>query len=213
MDDFAFLLDADLSLDGLAIDFSPPMDSPLLFARAEPSPGTSFGKLIWRPAVYARHGVTWLSARAWSAAAKPADLAALKHAKAGLDGNVIEVAAADVSHLAHTMLGNPPVAVTVVAPGHSRRSDNFAVCVAESVAVRLGTPFLRCFADRFVSGSSHPKEFRKLPPLKLVAVPTGFTLLVDDLATSGFHVEEALQTLRQTGAAALGIVWITGTAT
>jgi hypothetical protein len=211
--DLAFLLDADLSLDGLSIDIPSPALSLPMDTEVGPPPGIGFGRLIWRPAVYARHDVTWLSPRAWSVTAKSGDLAELKRAKACLDPVVIDVAAADVAHLAHSVLGNPPTVVTVVAPGHSRRSDNFAVRLAESVAGRLGAPFLRCFADRFVGGSSHPKEFRKLPPLELVAAPPGFTLLVDDVASSGFHIEEALRNLRQSGVAAVGIVWIRGTVT
>jgi predicted amidophosphoribosyltransferase len=38
-------------------------------------------------------------------------------------------------------------------------------------------------------------------------------ILVDDLATSGWHVEEALTTLRNLGASASAFVWITGTVT
>jgi predicted amidophosphoribosyltransferase len=35
-------------------------------------------------------------------------------------------------------------------------------------------------------------------------------LLVDDLATSGWHVEESLTALRRLGASASAFVWITG---
>jgi orotate phosphoribosyltransferase len=36
-------------------------------------------------------------------------------------------------------------------------------------------------------------------------------LVIDDLATSGWHIEEALTRIREFGVAAFGAVWISGT--
>jgi predicted amidophosphoribosyltransferase len=52
-----------------------------------------------------------------------------------------------------------------------------------------------------------------LPPLRQIADPPASMLLIDDLATSGWHVEEALTALRRLGAAASAFVWITGAVT
>jgi predicted amidophosphoribosyltransferase len=38
-------------------------------------------------------------------------------------------------------------------------------------------------------------------------------ILIDDLATSGWHVEESLTALRGLGASASAFVWITGAVT
>jgi orotate phosphoribosyltransferase len=38
-------------------------------------------------------------------------------------------------------------------------------------------------------------------------------IVVDDLATSGWHVEESLNALRSLGVSASAFVWITGTVT
>ena len=81
------------------------------------------------------------------------------------------------------------------------------------VTAALDLPFLQVFADRPCSGVSHPKEFAKLPPLERIADPLGAMILVDDLATSGWHVEESLTALRRLGTAASAITWITGTVT
>ena len=45
----------------------------------------------------------------------------------------------------------------------------------------------------------------------MIAKPLTSMILVDDLATSGWHVEESLTALRQLGASASAFVWITGT--
>jgi hypothetical protein len=69
------------------------------------------------------------------------------------------------------------------------------------------------FADRPCSGVSHPKEFAKLQPLEPIADPCKSMILIDDLATSGWHVEESLTALRGLGASASAFVWITGAVT
>ena len=49
--------------------------------------------------------------------------------------------------------------------------------------------------------------------LERIADPLGAMILVDDLATSGWHVEESLTALRRLGTAAPAFTWITGTVT
>lgn len=105
----------------------------------------------------------------------------------------------------------PGWTVLSTAVGHSRRPDSFAVRLAEAVAKEISRPFVKIFADRFVSGGSHPKEFANLPALQLRAEVTSPILLVDDVATSGWHMEEALTKLRSLGAPAFGVAWISGT--
>jgi predicted amidophosphoribosyltransferase len=104
-------------------------------------------------------------------------------------------------------------ALTSVPSGHSRRRDCLGKQIVQAVAAALGLPFLQVFADRPCSGVSHPKEFAKLPPLHPLADPPASMLLVDDLGTSGWHVEESLTALRRLGAAASAFEWITGAMT
>jgi predicted amidophosphoribosyltransferase len=119
-----------------------------------------------------------------------------------------------VAGLIRQLHGKTPAdAITCIPCGHSRRPDCFGKRLARRVAELFGLPLLQVFADRFCSGVSHPKEFAKLPPLHQVAEPLPSMILVDDLATSGWHVEEALTALRNLGASASSFVWITGTVT
>jgi orotate phosphoribosyltransferase len=73
-----------------------------------------------------------------------------------------------------------------------------------------GVPLVGAFAPRYLSGGSHPKEFRDIPPLEMIRRPDGPVLVVDDISTSGFHMEEALGRLRAEGLAAMGIVMVAG---
>jgi hypothetical protein len=52
-----------------------------------------------------------------------------------------------------------------------------------------------------------------LPPLERIADPCPSMILVDNLATSGWHIEESLTALRAHGAAASAFAWITGAVT
>jgi hypothetical protein len=84
--------------------------------------------------------------------------------------------------------------------------------LAEGVAAELGLPFLQVFPDRFCSGVSHPKEFAKLPPLQQIAEPPSSMIVIDDLAVSGWHIEESLLALRCRGVSASATVWISDVA-
>jgi hypothetical protein len=172
------------------------------------------GSLVYRPMVFRRNDVGWIAACAWRAHAKVDDIAALKQAKRALDPRLIGEAAELVAALVLQLRGDPAAdAITCVPCGHSRRPDCLGKQIAQAVGEALGLPFRQVFADRPCSGVSHPKEFAKLPPLEQIAEPLASMVLVDDLATSGWHVEESLTTLRRLGASASAFVWITGTVT
>jgi hypothetical protein len=169
------------------------------------------GSLVYRPMVFRRNDVGWIAACAWRAGAKADDVVALKRAKLELDRRLIDGAVELVAALVHQLRGDRAAeAITSVPCGHSRRPDCLGKQIAQAVAEALGLPFFQIFADRPCSGVSHPKEFAKLPPLARIADPRPSMILIDDLATSGWHVEESLTALRGLGASASAFVWITG---
>tara|TARA_B100002003_G_scaffold86929_1_gene81355 strand:- start:4596 stop:5195 length:600 start_codon:yes stop_codon:yes gene_type:complete len=178
-----------------------------------PSPGPGFEGLAWRPTVSFRNGAAWLSARAWRANARRDQLAAIKLAKARVDAATISAAAQDIAVVLEAVLGPAPF-VTCVPCGHSRRQDCFGFRLAEAVAAAAGATLVEGWRFRPVEGSSHPRRNATLPPLEraddLSALPRPL-VVVDDIATSGFHIVEALNDARAQGASALGAVWIKGT--
>jgi hypothetical protein len=172
------------------------------------------GSLVYRPTVFRRNEIALVAACAWRSAAKADDLAVLKRAKREIDQRLIGDASELTAALIRQLRGEPAAgAITCVPCGHSRRPDCFGKRLAQGVAELLGLPFVQVFADRFCSGVSHPKEYSKLPPLEQIADPVASMLLIDDLATSGWHVAEALTALRKLGASASAFVWIAGTVT
>lgn len=160
----------------------------------------------WRPTLYRRKAVRYVSLRSWRKASRKADIAALKRAKADLDDGLIAAAAGEIAGALATLFG--PAAdllVTNVPCGHSRRPDCFGKRLAIATAGNAGARFLQIHADRFVS---HPKEFAQVDPLVRIATADRATILV--VSTSGWHMEESLMAIRDQGVAAFGVVWIAG---
>jgi hypothetical protein len=117
-------------------------------------------------------------------------------------------AAAEIALLWLRLTGNSGGwTVTGVAASHSG-GNSFGTRLAVAVAERLSLGYLQVWRDRPVKGTSHPKEFRRLPPLEILAKPIGATLVIDDVATSGYHMWEALTALRALDIPAAGIAWI-----
>lgn len=166
-------------------------------------------RLVWRPTLRHRGGVAYLTVRAWRASSKPADLALFKAEKRAKRPALIDAAAAEMVGEVRALLAPaPPWSVTSVAPGHSRDAEAWCVLLAREVAARLDLPCFQAFEPRPVAGSSHPRRNLGLPPLRWRVMPAGPVLLVDDVATSGWHLEEALGMLRTAGVPAVGVAWI-----
>jgi hypothetical protein len=123
-----------------------------------------FGSPVYRPAVFRRNGVGWVATCSWRSGARGEDLVAFKAAKRTLDQGLIEKAGALMATLARQLYGDRPAdGITCVPCGHSLRADCFGKRLARAVADCLLLPFVQVHADRFCSGVSHPKEYRKLP--------------------------------------------------
>ena len=170
---------------------------------------TLLGSLVFRPTLCSRHQIRWIAACAWRSRLKTRGLAAFKQAKEMLDESVITEAANSITRLIREIFGERPVdAITCIPCGHSRRPDCFGKRLAQSVASYLDLPFMQIFADRPCPGTSHPRQSLRLPPLQLIAHPPRSMILVDDLATSGWHLEEAMLALRRLNVAVASVVWI-----
>lgn len=167
--------------------------------------------LVDHPAFYSRNGVAYMVATHWRTDLKSEQIQHLKQAKAAGCCQTCDIAAASISGLLRKVFGSLDGAVITSVPcGHSRVPDCLGKRLAQAVAASMDCPFLQVWEDRFVSGVSHPKQFATLPPLQWRAKPTGRVIVIDDVATSGWHLEEALNALRAAGLEAFGIAWIGG---
>lgn len=167
--------------------------------------------LLYQPTIFQRKDVRWIAAYTWKADAKERGVSALKVVKNGLDPVFIREAAEPVAALIRQLFGAEPAdAVTCVPCGHSRRPDCFGKRFAQSVAETLSLPFVQVFADQPRIGTSHPRHSARLPQLRQIAKPAWSTIVIDDLATSGGHLEQTVLALRQLGVTAPAMAWISG---
>jgi len=199
-----------LDLKGLSLRAAPPPEP--VAPKPKPSRYYLAGTVV-RPALRSRNGVQYLVCRSWSVATKKADLEAFKQFKLELPEAGISDIVNEMRDLLSLMVGDPALlfrSVVPIACGHSRRPDCLSFRIASALAEMTGIALVGAFAPRYLTGGSHPKEFRDIPPLDMVRRPDGPVLVVDDISTSGFHMEEALGRLRAEGLAAMGIVMVAG---
>jgi hypothetical protein len=136
----------------------------------------------YTPAVRTRNGISYLSVRRFSAPDRVGAIRGIKRLKAETGEREIGLAAAEIALLWLRLTGNPGGwTVTNIAAGHSG-GNSFGARLAVAVADRLSRGYLQVWRDRPIKGVSHPKEFRRLPPLDMLAKPIGATLVIDDVA-------------------------------
>jgi hypothetical protein len=183
---------------------------------ADEAEDAPLGAMVFRPTFRKRNACRFATVRAWRTSSKRADLDAMQEAKRApiISANLIEFMALEMADVVAGLFGPLPWTVTAVATGHSRRPDALARQVAELVALQLSRPFRLAFEDRYISGSSHPRQHARLAPLVLTQPRiAGPVLVVDDIVTSGWHMEEAARDLRAIGCATFGIAWLGGSVT
>ena len=165
---------------------------------------------IYRPRLMVRNETRYLCVRGWCADRKGDQVAAVKAQKKMLRPPFVAAAALELAHALRALFGPLTTAsVTSVPCGHSRRPDCAGAQIAAAVALNLGAGHRPRFRNRFCRGVSHPKENARLPPIEIVdASPSPLVVVVDDIATTGWHLEEALAALRRNGLLAFGAAWI-----
>lgn len=165
--------------------------------------------LVRRRAFHKREGFTFVSLRRWRSGAKDAQVSALKSVKSMAPELIAHSAGREITNAAIELYGQSAIECVVPIPcGHSRRNDCLSVRIGEEVAKLLGVPLVEPFHQRWAMGSSHPKQNRNLPPLRMRQKVPSTVLLVDDIATSGYHMVEAATELRASAKHVYGIVWI-----
>jgi hypothetical protein len=195
------------------VEFSQAMFRSAEELQSEPAPFNSklLDYIVYRPAIYRRNGIRWISVYAWRSRRQTRGLAELKKAKAAPDPSLVTTAATPTARLVAEIFGDRPTdAITCIPCGHSKRADCFAKQIAQVVAELLDIPFVQLFADRPAPGASHPKTCASVPPLQQIAALPPSVIIVDDVATSGWHIEDAMVRLRGLGVKASAVAWISG---
>ena len=161
-----------------------------------------------RRALHTRNGMAYVTLRTWRQAVKPTQVSAFKALKLVPPAPLVAAASDEMTSAAVGIFGRYFGCVVPVPGGSSGRRYGLSVMLGEAIAARLGCPcrdVIRFEAER---GGSTPRKAGRLKPFKVIEVPAGPVLLVDDVATSGRHLELAHGALTATGVAVLSMAWI-----
>jgi predicted amidophosphoribosyltransferase len=169
--------------------------------------------LVQRRALRSRGDVSYVTLRSWRQTIREHQIRALKAIKQNAPDTIADVIAADIRDDVKSLFGVGSFKAVVPVPcGHSPEGYCLSVAIAQALGRELNLPVahaLLCAPDK---GSSHPKRNAVRPAMSRILPVEGPILLIDDVATSGRHIEEATKLLRAGGASVLAMAWIGGDA-
>jgi predicted amidophosphoribosyltransferase len=167
--------------------------------------------LVQRRALRSRNDVSFVTLRCWRQSIRAHQISALRAIKRNAPASIAAEIAAEMGDDIRSLFGAGNFRAVVPMPcGNSGSERCLSVLIAQALARDLGLPVAHALALHPASGSSHPKTNLKRPPMRLVTPVDGPVLLIDDVATSGRHIEEATRLLRSTGASVLALAWLGG---
>jgi hypothetical protein len=172
-----------------------------------------FSSLIKRTRIRSRGNCSFVTLRCWNPKYKAKQIEQVKSMKSISSSGIIKCVAKELAdHLSGTFGTIRELVVTSVPGGHSCSELSFSAKIAIEVARRLRTNHVKVWEDRPRAGSPFPRPAHERPALKWIAHPRQPVILIDDVVTSGSHMEECLHALRSNGIPTFGIAWIGGEA-
>ena len=165
--------------------------------------------LIKQRQMHSRNGVSYLAVRKWRKQMKSYQIQSMKRTKANPCEKIVRTAAEEILLEAKSVFGSLNFDTIVsVPPGHSGMVS-FSTLLGKAASEITMKPHVQAFQPIEVKGkSSHPKTNATRGKMKLMERPEGNILLVDDVATSGRHLEEASKLLRSENNFVLPVAWI-----
>jgi hypothetical protein len=168
-----------------------------------------FDTLIKKRVLHSRKGVDYITLRAWRAQMKPYQISTLVSLKQTKPEIFIRRAAEEISKAAQLVHGEGVIRHVVPIPGGSSGDAHcLSVLLAQEVAANLNIPFRDVLRPQIRKGKSAPIKSANLKPYELTANVDGPILVVDDVSSSGTHMELAVNALRNVASAVYGIAWI-----
>jgi hypothetical protein len=157
-----------------------------------------------------RRGQTsYIGLRKWRTAIKQYQIEALRALKEEMPAGFVSAVADELADSVRSVYGDVDQCVVVPVPCGSSGSDCLSCRLAAGLARRLGVPMVRAFEQiKTPPGSSHPRRNINRSRMKLLEKIERPVILVDDVATSGSHIDEAATLLRKTSPHVWPVVWI-----
>jgi predicted amidophosphoribosyltransferase len=164
--------------------------------------------LLHQPRMLRRRNRRYFGVRSWRKSIKRFQIDALKALKMRGSVPFVDAIASELAGIVREIYGDVGNAIIVPVPcGHS--GPGCLSCrIARRMADLMQVDFLEAFELIEVKGSSHPATNGRRPKMKLIESISRPVILVDDVATSGAHLEEAANLLGQSSPNVWPIAWI-----
>lgn len=168
------------------------------------------GTLNSRTSVRHRGGVAYIVFRTWSARIKSHQLTALEIVKQRRSPALIRQIATEIIGQMERLVSVKSLSHVVPVPcGHSKGVGCFSVDLASEISRQLHVPLSDVLMQPRRSGTSHPRKNTDLKSPSLSSDNRlGNVLLVDDVATSGRHIQLAVKKLEPISDHVTAIAWI-----
>jgi predicted amidophosphoribosyltransferase len=158
-----------------------------------------------------RHNAHYIALRSWRSSVKEFQIEALKILKSQPSAAAVAIIGTELADAAANVYAGIQFSAVVPIPCGSSGSTNcLSVQLAIFVAERLKAPFVSALLGQTATKGSHPRKSAQLKRYEATRKMDGPVLVVDDVASTGTHMELALTKLREAGASPFGIVWISG---
>ena len=169
--------------------------------------------LIRRPNFRSRGDVQYVALNAWRAQVKDVQIEALVAIKTNPSMAFLESIAQDFAAAVRRLGGGGNFDVVVPVPSsHGAAQDGFSERLGCAVAAKIGARYLPALAIPRSKGRSHPKKNAMRMPMRCdVDLRGRNVLVVDDVVTSGSHLEEASKLIRAGAKMTFAMAWV-GTA-
>lgn len=154
-----------------------------------------------------RCGTAYHAVNKWRVPLKEHQIDAVKLVKKYRPPAMVDRLSEQLCEASSLIFGKNPVYVTNVACGHGGLNC-FAQELAKNIADKAALEYVDVFPRLPVSGTSHPKKNADRPAMQVIDVPDAPVLLVDDIATSGSHICEATEKLRELNCSVFPLAWI-----
>jgi predicted amidophosphoribosyltransferase len=165
--------------------------------------------LVRSQRLYRRNETNYVGIRRWRSAIKPHQISALRALKSDLPDEFVIGVARELADAVRAVYGSPEACVVVPVPcGHSG-NNCLSQRLGRALAEELGIKSVDAFEPiETAKGSSHPKKNSKRGSMRLKEPIDQPVILVDDVATSGSHIDEAATALRPHVSSVWPVAWI-----
>jgi predicted amidophosphoribosyltransferase len=169
--------------------------------------------LVRRRALRTRKEISYVTLRSWRQSIREHQITAMRAVKRDDPRALAAEIAAEMHDDIRSLFGVASFKAVVPMPcGHSKPENCLSEAIAKALARDIGLPVAYALSLSPDKGSSHPARNISRSAMTLLTPVSGPVLLIDDVTTSGRHIEEASLLLRQNGASVLAIAWIGGDA-